>query len=205
MTTVEVIDNRTTKEFLNLPLKLYKNEPNWIRPLDKDINDVFDPSVNKTFRGGECMRWIIKDDSDKTIGRIAAFINKKIANQGNDQPTGGVGFFECIDDQEAANLLFGTGKKWLKAKGMGAMDGPVNFGEREAWWGLLVSGFDIDPNYKCNYHLPYYRALFENFGFLLYFNQYTFGLSVFDPLDAKLLEKADKAMADWIVVDNQIF
>ena len=127
MEIIEVQEKKTAKEFLRFPIKLYKDEPNWIRPLDKDVEGVFDPEKNKTFRNGECIRWILTNDQGETIGRIAAFVNKKTVNKDNDQPTGGVGFFECINDQEAANLLFDTAKKWLEEKGMEAMDGPINF------------------------------------------------------------------------------
>lgn len=195
MQLIEVTDKRSAKEFLQFPVRLYKNEPNWIRPLDKDINGVFDPKTNKYFRNGECARWILQKDS-KTIGRIAAFINKKTVNKDNDQPTGGVGFFECVNDQEAANLLFDTGKEWLQSRGMEAMDGPINFGDRDNWWGLLVEGFDREPNYQCNYNFPYYQSLFEAYGFQTYFKQFTFGRNTFDPLDPKLKVKADKANQD---------
>lgn len=195
MQILEVKDKKTAKEFLLLPVGLYKSEPNWIRPLDKDLNGVFDPKVNKYFRNGECTRWILRD-RDKVIGRIAAFINKKTVNKDNDQPTGGVGFFECIDNQEAANLLFDTGKQWLEERGMEAMDGPINFGDRDNWWGLLIDGFDREPNYQCNYNFSYYQQLFENYGFQMYFKQFTYGRNTFDPLDPRLKEKADIANRD---------
>lgn len=196
MQLVEVSDSKTSKEFLYLPIGLYKNEPHWIRPLDKDVNGVFDPEKNKTFRNGECARWILKDDSGITIGRIAAMINKKTVNKDNDQPTGGVGFFECIDNQEAANLLLDQGGEWLKEREMEAMDGPINFGDRDAWWGLLVDGFDREPNYQCNYHFSYYQKLFETYGFQMYFKQFTFGRNTFEPLSDRLREKAEIANRD---------
>lgn len=195
MEVSEVNDKAAAKAFLTFPIHLYRNEPNWIRPLDKDINRVFDPSKNKTFKNGECIRWLLKDDG-KIIGRIAAFVNKKIVDKDNDQPTGGIGFFECIDDQDAANALFDTSKNWLVSKGMEAMDGPINFGDRDAWWGLLVDGFDREPNYQCNYHFPYYQKLIENYGFQMYFKQFTYGRNTFDPLDDRLYEKAQSANQD---------
>jgi hypothetical protein len=94
---------------------------------------------------------------------VAAFINKKTAKT-SEYTTGGMGFFECINDKEAAQLLFETSQHWLLGRGMEAMDGPVNFGERDKWWGLLVDGF-YEPNYCMPYHHKYYRALFEDFGF----------------------------------------
>src|ERR1700761_4793999 len=94
----EVKTEDEKKQFLLLPNDLYKNDPNWIRPLDKDIEEVFDPEKNKFFKRGECTRWILKDDHNKTIGRVAAFVNRQYKEA---QPTGGIGFFECINDQDA--------------------------------------------------------------------------------------------------------
>ncbi|HET7117015.1 MAG TPA: hypothetical protein VFI29_11020, partial [Hanamia sp.] len=88
-----VSDSVSVKEFLRVPLIIYKDDPNFIQPLDKDINDVFNPKKNKAFRFGECARWLLKDDDGKLIGRIAAFVNKKYRNKGDEQKTGGVGFF----------------------------------------------------------------------------------------------------------------
>ena len=140
------------------------NDPNYIRPLDKDINDVFDQPKNKTLRHGEVTGGYLKDDDGNLIGRIAAFVNKKYRNKGDDMPVGGIGFFDCINNQAAADMLFDVAKHWLMQRGMEAMDGPINFGERDRWWGLLVEGFDPPP-YCMNFNPPYYQELFENYGF----------------------------------------
>jgi GNAT superfamily N-acetyltransferase len=161
------------REFLDLPKRLYKGNRNWVCPLDGDIESVFDPAKNKKFRDGEAARWIVRDESGRVVGRIAAFYNREDAAL-EEQPTGGVGFFEAENDQELANLLFDTAREWLAARGMEAMDGPVNFGSRDAWWGLLVDGFEFQPLYTNPYNPPYYIALFENYGFKNYFNQYTY-------------------------------
>ncbi len=192
MKIITVNDPASQKEFIRFPLKIYKDIPQWIRPLDKDIADVFDPRKNKFFRHGEAIRWILVDDTGKTIGRVAAFINNKTVNKDNDQPTGAMGFFECINDQEAAFMLFNTCKKWLNEKGMEAMDGPINFGERSEWWGLLIDGYDLEPNYRCNYNPPYYKDLFESYGFRIYFKQLTYGRKVMDTLVEKVYDKANR-------------
>ena len=196
MQLIEVTNPQLAKEFVKFQVDLYKNEPAYIRPLDKDIEGVFHPETNKTFRHGECIRWILKNENQQTIGRVAAFINQKTANKNNDQPTGGMGFFDCIDDEKAAFMLFDACKNWLKEKGMEAMDGPINFGDRDKWWGLLVDGFDLEPNYTCNYNLPYYQKFFEDYGFKLYFKQLTYARITREPLSPKLQEKADKVAAD---------
>ena len=96
MEITPVTDQATAKQFIEVAVQLYINDTNWIRPLDKDINEVFDKNKNKAFRFGEAIRWVLKDDAGRLIGRIAAFTNKKYKNKGDDVPVGGIGFFECI-------------------------------------------------------------------------------------------------------------
>ena len=102
MQLVQVTDKSTAHDFLQVAVDLYKNDAQWILPLDKDINDVFDEKKNKAFRFGEAIRWVLKDSDGKLIGRIAAFTNKKYKNKGDDVPVGCIGFFESINSSEAA-------------------------------------------------------------------------------------------------------
>jgi hypothetical protein len=196
MKTIEVVSPKHIREFNLLPVKLYRQEPCWIRPIDTDVDAVFNPRKNKLFAHGECIRWILQNDRGETIGRVAAFIDQKSVNKGNDQPTGGMGFFECIQDQQAAFVLFDQCKQWLQSKGMEAMDGPINFGPRDRWWGLLVEGFDKEPNYQCNYNFRYYKDFFEAYGFQVYFYQLTFGRKVMGPVSEKIGTKANLVELD---------
>jgi hypothetical protein len=195
MKLVEVKDKKTAQDFIQVNVEINKNDPNYIRPLDKDINDVFDPAKNKTFRFGEATRWILKDNDGKLIGRIAAFTNKKYKNKGDDVSVGGTGFFDCINDQQAADILFDAAKHWLLQKGMQAMDGPINFGERDRWWGLMVQGFE-PPLYCLNYNQPYYQQLFENYGFKNYYNQVCLALNVRDRVQQKYYDRHAACAAD---------
>jgi hypothetical protein len=188
MQLIEVKDKQTAKDFIRINIAVNKNDPNYIRPLDKDINEVFDPKKNKTFRFGEAARWILKKDDGNLIGRIAAFTNKKYKNKNDDVPVGGIGFFDCINDQGAAGMLFDVARHWLLQRGMEAMDGPINFGERDRWWGLIVQGFE-PPLYCMNYNQPYYQQLFENYGFKNFYNQVCFALHAKDPLPQKFYDR----------------
>jgi hypothetical protein len=171
-------------EFREMPLALYRGDANYIQPLKKDIDEVFDPKTNKFFRHGECERWLIQSDQGDNLARIAVFVYKKYAQE---QPTGGVGFVECVNDQLVFDFMMNEAKTWLEQRGMEAMDGPINFGERDRWWGLLVKGFD-EPLYCMNYNLPYYQSLFENYGFQPYFHQLCFGMDVQTPLSDKMMK-----------------
>jgi len=198
MQFVEVKDKSSIKEFLEFPVRLYKGEKHWIRPLDQDVEAVFDKEKNKFFRHGECIRWILQNDKKETVGRVAAFINRKSEKsknkEGQELHTGGMGFFESIEDEKVAFMLFDKAKEWLSQNGMNSMDGPINFGERDQWWGLLVDGFDIDPNYCMPYTKPYYIPFFENYGFQVYFKQYTYGRGVNDEMQERYWVKAERIM-----------
>ncbi|MND62391.1 hypothetical protein D3C80_536740 [compost metagenome] len=192
MQITEVKDTKTRKEFLAVAPIIYKNDPVWVQPLDNDIESIFDPKFNNFHSFGEATRWVLKNDQGELIGRVAAFINKKKAYH-YEQPTGGMGFFECIDDEKAAFLLFDTCKKWLFERGMKAMDGPINFGENDAYWGLLIEGF-IHPSFGMQYNPPYYQKFFENYGFSQAYQQLTNMLAVKNDLP-KRVEK----IADWVI------
>lgn len=195
MELIEVDSKKLENEWVLFPVQLYQNDPLYIRPIDAEIKEVFDPEKNRYYKydRSETVRWLLQRNG-KTIGRIAAFVNGKTFDN-EDQPTGGCGFFDCIDDQESANMLFDAARDWLKERGMEAMDGPVNFGERDKYWGVLIDGF-AEQNYGMNYNAPYYQKLYENYGFGLYFNQYTFGRDVqktkdFEP---RFYERAKEAL-----------
>ncbi|HBH49773.1 MAG TPA: N-acetyltransferase [Bacteroidales bacterium] len=186
MRLIEVATKEQKKEFLEFPKRHYKKDPNWICPLDAEINGIFNPQVNKKFQHGEAIRWLLVDENSKTIGRIAAFYDKHIVNHFK-FPTGGCGFFECIDNQAAAETLFDAARKWLIDKGMQAMQGPINFGENYNHWGLLVEGF-IPQSYSMTYNFPYYQQLFENYGFKNYFEQLSYNKDLYSGWPDRLVK-----------------
>jgi hypothetical protein len=197
MQVIEVITEQDKKEFINFPKELYKADPFWVCQLDSGIESVFDPAKNHTFKHGEAVRWILKDDDDRTIGRIAAFIDR-VRSAANNQPTGGIGFFEVIDNREAAFMLFNTALKWHSSRGMEAMDGPINFGENDNNWGLLVDGF-MQQGFGMPYHKKYYRDFFEEYGFKNYFEQYSYHRDV-RGVDKKIVQFPERIMkiAEWL-------
>ncbi len=190
MEIIKVNTKQTAKEFLDTAAIVYKNDSMWIRPLDKDIESVFDPNKNNFHQHGIACRWILKKDG-KLIGRIAAFVNNKKAFS-YPQPTGGIGFFECINDIQASSFLFDTAKHWLQQQGMEAMDGPINFGENDTFWGLLIEGF-TQPAYGMNYHPPYYKSLFESYGFVSLYEQITNHLEINKPFPERFTK-----IAEWV-------
>jgi GNAT superfamily N-acetyltransferase len=197
MQVTEVNTSTDRKEFLNFPKRLYKDDPFWVCPLDSGVESIFDSKGNRTFGHGVANRWILKDSKGITIGRIAAFIDQ-IRSAANNQPTGGLGFFEVVDETEASVILFDTAIEWLKERGVEAIDGPINFGENDNNWGLLVDGF-MTPTYNMPYNKKYYRSLFEQYGFKNYFEQYSYHREIRGPGNT-IVEFPERIMkiAGWL-------
>ncbi len=186
----EVTTKKDRQDFLNAAREIYRNDPIWVCPLDQDIEAVFDPRQNSFHAHGRITRWVLKDNG-KLIGRVAAFVDDQKAWL-QQPPTGGMGFFECINSYEAAVLLFEQCVAWLKEQGMGAMDGPINFGENDTFWGLLVEGF-THPSFGMAYNPPYYYEFFTRFGFDVLYEQLTNHLDVNKPFPERFTK-----IAEWV-------
>lgn len=191
MNITKVITKKEKKAFIQVAKIIYKNDKTWVCPIDDEMDGIFDPKRNVYYSHGICERWILKDEAGKLIGRIAAFIDYKTSDV-EDQPTGGVGFFECINDQQTANLLFDTAKAWLTNEKVIAMDGPINWGERDSNWGLLVDGF-THPSYEVAFNHKYYQQLFETYGFQTYFKQEGFHFDVKKPMSERFIR-----ISEWV-------
>ncbi len=191
MEIVQVTNQHLVDEFHKVPVKIYANDPRYIPALKVMIENTFNPEKNTRFKTGDARRWLLRYNGE-FIGRIAAFYDQKYATA-YDQPTGGCGFFECTDDQEAANLLFDTAKNWLHENGMEAMDGPINFDENFFFWGILTEGFE-PQSFGMQYNPEYYFRLFENYGFQTYYKQFSYSLDITNP---DLPQRFWK-IADWV-------
>lgn len=160
MKILDVTNKKTWRLFHRVPHRVYRNDANWIAPLEGDIEGVFDPKKNKTLEHGEARLLVLLDEQGQPAGRIAAFVDEHYSDH-QPYPTGGIGFFECTDNDAYANALFDAAEKWLQERGMQAVDGPVLFGGRDKYYGLLVRGFD-PPLFQETYNPAYYERFFLN-------------------------------------------
>lgn len=168
----DVNDQKTEEIFLKLPESIYRSDPNWVPALKPEIRKVFKSDSNPYFKHGTARRWIIVNGYGEVVGRIAAFVNFEKMHEERDK-VGGIGFFECTNDKKVANRLFGVAIAWLQDNfKINLVEGPINFGENDKYWGLLIKGF-VQPSYGMNYNPPYYEELFEAYGFKVQFKQLT--------------------------------
>lgn len=193
MTIIEVTTSSQENQFFEMTSYIYRDDSNYISPLRNDIDDVFSKK-NKAYTPELTKRYLLEKDG-QIIGRIAAFINKKTVNAEKIK-VGGIGFYECIDDLEASKLLFDKAVDWLKSQDVQAVDGPINLGERDKYWGCLVENFTAIPSYNQAYGRPYYAAHFETYGFQDYFQQFVFHRDLNVPAQPIFVRKYNQVMKD---------
>ncbi|NDC76668.1 MAG: GNAT family N-acetyltransferase [Chitinophagia bacterium] len=189
----EVTDRSDVAAFHAAPHRIYRQDPEWVPHVRQEVEAVFDPRRNPVHAHGMCSRWVLEDGRGSPIGRIAAFIDWRKAFQ-QDPPTGGCGFFECVDDPLAARELFTAAQQWLSKRGIRSMLGPVNFGENAMYWGLLTEGFHR-PCHGMNYNPSYYERLFRSQGFRTEYVQISNRLDVASPLPERFSRIAGRALA----------
>ncbi len=162
---MEIRTVATKKEldaFIKLPWTLYANEEMWVPPLISELRRHLDRDRNPFFEHAEAEYFLAFRDG-RLVGRISAHIDRNFNEfQGNDW--GLFGFFECEDDQEAADALLGTAKAWLTERDRDRMVGPMNFTTNDEC-GLLVDGFEYAPSILTPWTHRYYPALLERAGF----------------------------------------
>jgi hypothetical protein len=172
MKIFEVNTEVLEKQFFELPKFIYQDDTNWISPLENEVKGVFS-TKNKAYKKEWCKRFVVFNSDNKAVGRIAAFLNQKTYNSEKIK-VGGIGFYESIDDESVSKLLFDTAVNWLKTLEVQAIDGPINLGERDKFWGCQISNFTSIPSYNQAYGRPYYSKQFEAYGFKDYFRQFVF-------------------------------
>jgi hypothetical protein len=161
-TVRRVAGRRELGRFLDVPHRVQGHDPNWIAPLYFMERMRFDERKNPWFRHGEAAYWVAERNGE-LAGRISAQVDRTHLELRKDS-AGFFGFFECIDDQAAADALFAAAGAWLKDRGMRRCLGPFSFNINEES-GLLVDGFNCPPRMMMGHAQPYYGALVEGAGF----------------------------------------
>jgi hypothetical protein len=158
-----VRSRRELSHFIDTPWRLFDRQrfPAWVPPLRISVRDVLDEK-NPFYRNAD-RELFLAIRGGKPVGRIAA-IENRAHNRFHEDRVGFFGFFECADDQEAADALFLAAEAWLRTRGLTTMRGPMNPSTNHEC-GLLIEGFDVHPVFMTNWNPAYYLRLMDRAGF----------------------------------------
>ncbi|MES2830015.1 MAG: GNAT family N-acetyltransferase [Bacteroidota bacterium] len=189
---VAVSNKKELATFIDFPHDLYQGDPNYVPELFIAQRDLL---TTHPFHKHSSLQCFLLFEDTKVIGRIAAILNNS-HNKLNNTNDGFFGFFDCINDQVAANLLMETAANWLKEKGVtGLLMGPVNFSTNESC-GLLVKGFDSPPVVMMPYNSEYYISLLEGTGLTKKVDliAWKFSGDEYDDRSVKLLDRLEERL-----------
>jgi len=184
--TVRPVETRDQqKRFVNLPWRIYRDDPCWMPPLVMSQEELlgFRPSP---FYEKSRSRSFLATRGSRDVGRITAIVNAGHVERYGEQ-RGFFGFFECDDDEDAARALFGSAREWLRGQGMVALRGPAN-PSLNYECGLLIEGFDTPPFFMMTHNKPSYPALVEAQGLRKIEDLYAFWgrMEMLETIDSKL-------------------
>lgn len=161
-TITYVASKEEKKTFIEFPYSHYENDRHWVAPLLIEQKKLLDTNKNPFFKNADIAFFNVSYNG-KVSGRIAAIIDHRY-NKFHKTKTGFFGFFECINQQSTADLLFKVAEDWLREKGMNSVMGPSNPSMMDEV-GILVEGFDKYPTILMPYHKEYYDQIIQNAGF----------------------------------------
>jgi len=172
---VEVRDNRSRHALAVFPWTVYHGDKNWVPPIIKDREAQLDPDRNPFFQKADVALFMAQRDG-RVVGTIAAFVDHHF-NDYLQQKVGHFGFFEVLNDYEAAEALLRTARDWVWQRGMTELRGPINF-HRDRERGILVEGSDCPPPMLCAHTPPYYKRFVERFGMVKHADDFCRRMSV---------------------------
>ncbi len=178
------------KRFHNLPFRIYADYPGWRPALRGEVENIFDKKKNPFFNHGECERYLVYNDN-RLVARFALMIDHKKDKLFHPR-MGGIGFLELENDKYLAKAIIRFASEWHRSRGYYAMRGPINFGENENYWGLLVENYDDPPVYGMYYHPPYYKELLEATGAEKLDDHFSYTRDLYAPFSEKLQKISDR-------------
>jgi len=189
LTQIQAVNTLAAHElFLDVPMRVYANDPYWVPPLRQEVAKQFAPE-NPFFQYGKLQRFIAVSEVDnepQVVGRIAAAVNQRLIER--EGQVGLFGFFECIADFAIAQALFNTACQWLREQGMSVARGPIDLSTHNNC-SFLVDGFDSPPMVMTAYNPPYYPEFLEQDGWHKAKDAYAYDFRLDKPLPAEF-EKA---------------
>lgn len=177
-------------EFHELPFRIYEDNPYWGPPFRFEIENIFDPDKNDFFQKGECERFLVKNGGE-VVARFA-LMNTPERDEVLEPKMGGMGFIEMQNDAALASEIINFAETWHARRGYRAMRGPINFGENDVYWGLLVENFEEPPIYGMFYHPPYYKDLLEQTGAEKLDDHWSYKRDFDQPLPERMVRITDR-------------
>ncbi len=196
-----VKDRSDLKTFVTFPWKVYREDPYWVPPLISERLEFLDTEESPFFEHGRATYFMAKRRGE-VVGTIGAFTNDRY-NEFHEENKGWFGFFEVLEDAEAAALLLSTAEDWAREAGHESVVGPAQFSTNDEL-GLLIDGFEDPPRILMTYNPPRYSAYLQDAGYEKAMDLWAYSVRVdgyLERIPPKLVRVVDKIRKrrNWVV------
>lgn len=157
----QVSNSSDLEAFIRFPMKLYKNNSNYVPPLIKEEKNIWIKSENPALEYSEAIQFLALKN-DEVVGRIALMINHKEEKELGIKKVR-FGWLDFIDDQEVSKLLIDTAIKFAQDRNYPKIEGPMGFTNLDKA-GMLTQGFDKLATMIGLYNADYYPKHLEKLG-----------------------------------------
>ena len=184
------------RAFVDLPFRLYRDDPNWVPPLKREALGLITPGKNGWFSHAKAQLFLAEQDG-RVVGRISAHIDTLALTMPADQGFGpGVGQWGLMEAEreEVFRALLARAEDWLRVEGMTAALGPISMSIWEEP-GLLVQGFDHPPTVMMGHAKTEYQGWVEAAGYASVKTLLTYELAItkpFPPLVRRIVQSGEK-------------
>lgn len=196
--TIKTVETKQDQEtFLHLPWKIYvspdgKRDLNWVPPFLDDQRSLLNPQKNPYHQHSRTKLYMAFNEKNELVGRISASVDDNFNKFWNSK-VGFFGWFECVNDQEAANTLFAEGEKFFKSEGISEVRGPASFTSNDDYFGFLLEGYDSPARIAMTYNPPYYLQLTEKAGYKKAKDLYAWYLSAANEPPERIVKIVERA------------
>ncbi|RMB52410.1 hypothetical protein C8J44_3442 [Sphingomonas sp. PP-CE-3A-406] len=162
LTIRPVETKKDRKIFIDLPFRLYADDPNWVPPLKSEALGLITPEKNGWFSHAKAQLFLAEEDG-RVVGRISAHIDTLALTMPPEQGFGpGVGQWGLMEAerQDVFQALLERAEQWLRDQGMTRAVGPISMSIWEEP-GLLIDGYDHSPTIMMGHAKPEYRGWIE--------------------------------------------
>ena len=162
ITIKEVITRNDLRDFIYLPEKVHRNEPEWLPPIYMDEWELYNKKKNKSYGYADALLLTAYRNS-KPVGRIMGIINRRY-NEINHENHGRFCFMECYNDPEVFHALISRIEDWARQNGMSKLVGPLGFSDKDPQ-GFQIEGFDYPQFITSATNSSYMPELVESEGY----------------------------------------
>ncbi|WP_174291565.1 N-acetyltransferase [Sphingomonas bacterium] len=191
----KVTTKRDRKAFVDLPFRLYQDDPHWVPPLKGEALGLITPEKNGWYSHAKAQLFLA-ERGGTVVGRISAHIDTLALTMPTDQGFGpGVGQWGLMEaeDEDVFAVLLAAAEDWLRGEGMSKALGPIS----QSIWeepGVLVQGFDHPPTIMMGHAKPAYHDWIEHAGYGVVRTLYTYDLDIrkeFPPLVKRIIKSGE--------------